>query len=149
MESSSYVTLANEYFSSYPSALVNRDTYRFGVIQPEANILQFIYEYVREIPAYADIDMDVNFTDESEESLTIKNTSRFAIPSDKNYRIEIALTENNVDPYPQTNYFADNSEGPMGGFEELPSPVSLRYNFVARTLEEVTNGLETRKVIVR
>ncbi len=87
MESSSYVTLANEYFSSYPSALVNRDTYRFGVIQPEANILQFIYEYVREIPAYADIDMDVNFTDESEESLTIKNTSRFAIPSDKNYRI--------------------------------------------------------------
>lgn len=58
-------------------------------------------------------------------------------------------TENNVDPYPQTNYFADNSEGPMGGFEELPSPVSLKYNFVARTLEEVTNGLETRKVIVR
>lgn len=139
MESSSYVTLANEYFSSYPSALVNRDTYRFGVIQPEANILQFIYEYVREIPAYADIDMDVNFTDESEESLTIKTTSRFAIPSDKNYRIEIALTENNVGPYPQTNYFADNAEGPMGGFEELPSPVSLKYNFVARTLEEITS----------
>ncbi len=48
MGSSSYVTLANEYFYIYPSALVNRDTYRFGVIQPEANILQFIYEYVRE-----------------------------------------------------------------------------------------------------
>lgn len=134
METPSYMDFANEYFNTYPSAVANRDTYRFGILEPDAEILEIVYRYLRDIPAYAEIDLAANISDDSDKVLTVTTTSRFAIPTENKYRIEITLTENKVGPYPQTNFFAGNAEGPMGGFEDMPDPVDLMFNDVARGL---------------
>jgi len=58
-----------------------------------------------------------------------------------NYRLGVIITEDNVtgtaSGYNQTNYYANNANGPMGGFEALPSPVpaaQMVYNHVGRAL---------------
>lgn len=46
-------------------------------------------------------------------------------------------TVNQLLDYDQTNYYANNANGAMGGFESLPDPVpasQLVYNFVARAI---------------
>ena len=46
-------------------------------------------------------------------------------------------TVNQLLDYDQTNYYANNANGAMGGFESLPDPVpasQIVYNFVARAI---------------
>jgi thiol-disulfide isomerase/thioredoxin len=58
-----------------------------------------------------------------------------------NLRFSCVITEDDVRgvtaAYNQVNYYANNVNGPMGGFESLPDPVpanQMVYNFVARAL---------------
>lgn len=58
-----------------------------------------------------------------------------------NFRFAVVLTEDQVkgtaEGYKQTNYYANNAYGPMGGFESLPNPVpaaQMEYNHVGRML---------------
>ena len=132
MESPSYIKIAQEYFTGYPSAIVNRDTYRFGVFSPETYILEAAYKMCREIPAFAEISMQANFTDDSHSAIDINTTTSFAIQSDDSYSVAFAVTQDNVGPYVQTNFFADNAEGEMGGWESKPDAVPCYYNDVAR-----------------
>lgn len=147
MQSKSYVKVANEYFDAYPKALINRDTYRFGVVEPDSILLEALYLYTRDIPAYADLNMDAAYADEAKTSLNIAITTQFAIPSDNSYRLEIALTEDNIGPYPQTNFFSGTPEE-MGGFENMTDPVMLTYNEVGRavyTCGEIEKGIVENK----
>lgn len=132
MVSRSYTPIADEYFSVYPSAIINRDTYRFGVFSPQAYLLEAAYTMAREIPAFASISADANFSDSSRSSIDINTTTSFAIQSDDSFSVAFAVTQDNVGPYDQTNYFANGSEGEMGGWENKPAEVSTYYNDVAR-----------------
>ncbi len=75
-------------------------------------------------------------------SVTIDATATFAtIFSSGDFRIAAVITEDHVtgtsSGYNQTNYYANNANGPMGGFESLPSPVpaaDMEYNHVGRAL---------------
>ena len=132
MESTSYIQISDEYFKGYPSAIVNRDTYRFGVFSPESYLLEGAYKMSRQIPAFADISITADFSDESHSAICVNASTSFAILSDDNFSLAFAITQDNVGPYDQTNYFADNSEGEMGGWESKPAEVSTYYNDVAR-----------------
>jgi len=135
MESKTYGEIAKKHFENYPSALVNRDTTRVGIIQPEAGILEIAYTYLREMPAYAEISMAASYTDENRSALSVNTSSHFAIDTEDTYSVIIALTENNVGPYKQENYFANYAEGiEMGGFETMEEQVSITFNDVARSL---------------
>lgn len=65
------------------------------------------------------------------------------------FKLGIIVTEDNVtgtsSGYAQTNGYANNKYGPMGGFENLPSPVpasQMVYDHVARQLIGGYNGKE-------
>lgn len=132
MESPTYIEIAREYFTGYPSAIVNRDTYRFGVFSPEKYLLETAYKMVREIPAFAKISMEACFSDDTHSAIDINTISSFAIMSDDTYSVAFAITQDNVGPYVQTNFFANNAEGEMGGWESKPDVVPTIYNDVAR-----------------
>lgn len=61
--------------------------------------------------------------------------------SSANYRLGVIISENNVtgtaSGYKQTNYYAGGNNGPMGGYESLPSSVpanQMVYQHVGRAL---------------
>lgn len=144
MEVRSYMDIAKKYFNSYPSALVNRDTYRYGVVEPDPELLETVYLFAKEIPAYANIDFKAVFTDDSKSELSITTISTFAVPTPDRHHIEIALAQNGIGPYDQTNYFADFAEGvEMGGFESLGNPVSMTFDHVGCTLKKAGSLPET------
>ena len=138
MESATYKEVAEKYFESYPNALVNRELSNVGIVEPNPELLDLAFNYVKDIPAAAEITLAAEYSDATESALSISTSSRFAIDTDDTYTVYIALTENNVGPYDQTNYFADYAEGfAMGGFEEMTDPVSLKYNDVARCIAAI------------
>ncbi len=64
-----------------------------------------------------------------------------------NYSMGVIISEDNVHGtatgYKQTNYYANNANGPMGGFESLANPVpaaQMYYNHVGRALVGGYNG---------
>lgn len=54
--------------------------------------------------------------------------------SDIDYGVGFILTEDNLGPYNQSNYFANGSKGPMYGWEDKPGYVSMVFNDVAREI---------------
>ena len=75
-------------------------------------------------------------------AVTINVNATFrTIFSAANFRLGVIISENGVrgttSGYKQTNYYALNAYGPMGGFEALPNPVpaaQMTYNHVGRNL---------------
>lgn len=66
------------------------------------------------------------------------------------YRLAYAVTEDNLTGYYQTNYYADNAGGPMGGWEDkAPITNDVVFNDIARGIfpdfygEEVTDIIST------
>lgn len=64
-----------------------------------------------------------------------------------NFRLGVIMTEDDVhgttSGYRQTNYYANNANGPMGGYESLANPVpaaQMTYNHVGRALVGGYNG---------
>lgn len=141
MESPTYIEIANKYISletaGYPNAIVNRDE-SLGLVCPESGMLDFAYNYAREITAIAKIEAEAVYN--GWEYIDVVTSTDFAIETDADYSIGLAITQNNVGPYRQTNYFADYAEGiEMGGFELLPEYVSMTYDDVAVSYYNIGN----------
>lgn len=130
MESETYVEVANKYFNSYPSAVLNRDTVALGLLYPEMDMVDFAYRYAKEITAIAKIEAEANFNEDNSK-ITVNTKTNFALETGGKYSVAVAFTQNNVGPYRQENYFADYAEGiEMGGFEQLPEKVEMTFDEV-------------------
>lgn len=141
MESPTYIEIANRYMPletvGYPNAIVNRDE-SLGLVYPESGMVDFAYKYAREITAIAKIEAEAVYN--GWEYIDVVTTTDFAIETEADYSIGLAITQNNVGPYRQTNYFADYSEGiEMGGFETLPEKVEMTYDDVAVSYYNIGN----------
>lgn len=134
-EYSSYI---NTYCSAgLPMATINRDVISIGAFTPEPVLVEFAYEYAKEVKAIAKIDLDAKYN-EDKTQLNVTTTTNFAIETNSNYTVYLVMTQDNVGPYKQTNYFSDYGEGvEMGGFELLDDPVELTYNDVAVCFESI------------
>ena len=119
--------------SGVPSALLNRsvDVYPF----PYEEVLEY-YEMVRRVPGLATVSATAEFSDDRS-ALNIHTTFAFCFDdnSEKSiYRLAYGITEDNVGPYNQTNYYS-GADYDYGGWEDKPESVSTIYNDVARQLE--------------
>ncbi len=124
--------------SGVPSALLNRsvDVYPF----PYEEVLEY-YEMVRRVPGLATVSATAEFSDDRS-ALNIHTTFAFCFDdnSEKSiYRLAYGITEDNVGPYNQTNYYSGEDEE-VGGWESKPNPASTMYNDVARQLNSY-NGI--------
>lgn len=133
MQVSSYDGFIN-YFNaagSYPGGIMDRT----HSITPDKATLETYFKYQRQIPSTANVTLKATFSDDEPTIIKIDTETEFSLTeSGASYTLAFVITENNVGPYSQTNYYAGGSSGNMDGWEKLGSKVSTYYNEVARDI---------------
>lgn len=134
MHCSTYEDIVQSYISGFPQALVNRDP-AFGAIQPDIKKLPVAYAIAHGV-TNSGVEVSSYLKDDGA-TLHVTATMASAIDTDNaDMSLSFVLTEDNVGPYMQTNYFNDKpSSGLAEWFETQPYVVELMYNDVARYLE--------------
>lgn len=130
MATATYNDLMNAVNAQYPSALINR----IYLTDPSPDYLEAAYQKQITLPAFAKISVEADYDSETR-VINIKSKTRFATPDKTHYIVNYVITSDNLGPYDQQNYYASGNEGPMGGFENMPNPVSLMFNDVALELQ--------------
>ena len=130
MQADSYAPLASIYHSSpgFPAATVNRGE----VFVPSTESFIEYYERVENEFAPAMIDVVAKYDDESK-SLTATATSAYSFDWDAApYSLAFVITEDNVGPYLQSNYFSGGQMGQtLEGWTDKAVDVLTMYNEVA------------------
>lgn len=121
-------------FTGYPGVIFERAL----VIDPQALETQ-LFGFVTVNPAA--ILVNGASYDEAAGEMTISVTADFLQNITGNWRLNVVITEDGVtgsgSGYNQANFYAGGSNGPMGGYENLPNPVPasmMVYDHVARAI---------------
>ncbi|UKB85656.1 choice-of-anchor J domain-containing protein [Chryseobacterium sp. MEBOG06] len=134
MEVAAYNTGAA--FSGFPG--MNVDRVFLGESVSTTDMTSYVNER-KNIVVPAQLDGSASL---SGDQLTFNASATFRTNfTNANFRFAVVLIEDGVKGtiagYKQTNYYANNAYGPMGGFEGLPNPVpaaQMEYNHVGRML---------------
>lgn len=126
-----YYGWSNSYVAGAPQATANRQT------RNNATKDEFIaaYNQIANHPCNAKMELNADYKDDSYNDAVMKVTTTFNEDIDNSlnkYGLAFVVTEDNVGPYMQLNYYSGGSQGAMEGFEDLPSKTPLIYNDVAR-----------------
>lgn len=126
--------------SGYPSALVDR----VSVIDPSEVEDDFLTRIL--VAPKALITNGATWNSTTRE-LKVSTSANFLAAANNNYKLGIVLTEDEVtgtgSTYNQANAYAGGANGPMGGFESLPSSVpaaQMVYDHVARAIKPSFTG---------
>lgn len=118
----------------YPSILANRN-----IVDDPSNMFAIYNATINDF-GFATLVPTVTYNN-STRVCSVAVAATFAAAMTGDYRLAVVFTEDNVtgttSTYAQTNYYAGGANGPMGGFENLPSPVpasQMQYDFVARQI---------------
>lgn len=129
-------------FTGFPSVLVQRQ----DLMDPSAMELPFLEAVT--IPTPATLENGAQF-DVNTGVLDVSVTAHFTSAVSGNYNLNAVVLEDDVtgtgSTYGQANAYAGGTNGVMGGFETLPSPVpaaQMIYNDVARGLLGGYYGLD-------
>ena len=128
-------------FSGYPNVVIGRrDANGFGVIEDIED--PFLDEVQKPAPLFLSAGLEY---DPSTRVMNINAYVTFLWDVEGEYHINLVLTEDGVtgtsSGYAQANAYAGGSQGPMGGYEFLPSPVpaeQMVYDHVARAVYGLT-----------
>jgi hypothetical protein len=131
MYTPSYISMLWRISGGLPKATMNRK----HEIDPNETALENYYQYEID-KARARILMEATWEDEQQTKAVIRTTTRFAQDMDGEFRIAYAVTENNVGPYLQSNYYSGVGYD-MGGFEQEGSYVNMLHDHVARSISAV------------
>ena len=134
MVNTDYDAAVGALISGYPSALVDRGP----EVDPSGMTNDF---YARlQTPPTAFIS-NTSTWDPNTRELAVTVTADFQMAADDNWKLACVITEDGVtgtdSGYDQANAYAGGSNGEMGGFELLPSPVpasQMVYDHVAREI---------------
>lgn len=134
----SYIDLVSAYMTGYPSCLINRDP-AIGVVQPDKNNLEMAYADIHGVAKQGVTVYESQLLENG--NIRVKAGMRSAVDiASSPLLLSLVITEDNVGPYTQTNYFLDRPSGGLtddfeeGGKYGVANP-QLIYNDVARHLE--------------
>ena len=148
MQITDYLKFVQDYISGFPTVLSNR-TYQFTPTSNYESICQYVdalYNYYKDYKSYANVDLESDFTIEvvkdkegkeiyKPNNVNFKATAEFALDG-SSHQLCFVLIENNVGPYPQQNYFSNNSYGiKMNGWEKKGGSVKWTFSDVARAIK--------------
>lgn len=124
----------SEYYcgGSVPSAVLNRWQSSYPAL--DYGFLDDI-EFVASIPAIASVTGTAEF-DAASRTVTVDTETKFSFDytdGDQNFILSYAITEDNVGPYEQHNYYSGTNEVP--GWGDKGETVVTYYNDVARQLD--------------
>lgn len=121
-------------FTGFPSATVGRT----AIIDPlaiESNFFSRIAEAPKSV-----IKVGASY-DESTRKMLVSPKITFKANASGSYKMAVVIVEDSVrgtaSGYAQANYYSGGGNGPMGGYENLPSTIpasQMTYNHVARVL---------------
>jgi len=141
MEAITYKNVINEYAAGYPSAIINRAWSSESVSIEE---FEQLYEYVSSIPAIANVEFTAAVSEDRKLAIDAKTSFAYDITGAKDkYALSIGITEDNVGPYTQTNYYNSDFQTQnfgevveeLEGWSDMPYEVEgVMYNDVARQL---------------
>ena len=121
-------------FQGFPSVVVDRN----DIIDPSE--MFDVYDAARAELNPFTLSHKITYDSVSRKAtITVKGSAAMTTKGD--YRFNVVLSEDGVKGtttgYAQTNYYANGTNGDMGGFEALPNPVPAKnmvYNHVGRAL---------------
>jgi hypothetical protein len=123
-------------FSGFPSSNVDRAILGGDVDQ---STFEQYYNDRKDLPTLSRVNGTVSST--GNDVTVVANAEFNTIISNNQLRLGVVMVEDNVtgtaSGYNQTNYYANNAAGNMGGFENLPNPVpadQMVYHYVGRAL---------------
>lgn len=130
--------------SGYPSGHVDR---KIVDVDPNTFLTNIQAVQNRRVPVAVAVETTY---DADTRTVTFTGTGSLSIATTVNdLRFSAVITEDSVTGpspgYDQINAYANNANGPMGGFENLPNPVPasmMVYDFVARALLGGFDGME-------
>lgn len=123
------------HFEGLPNCTVNRVGFNET---PMFSNLENVYLHMNPI-AEAGIDVTSSFA--NGKLVCEAETRFFASHTSSDYRVVFVVTENQL-PILQTNYYAGNARGPMGGFENMESPVQINVDDIARAIFPSPTGVK-------
>lgn len=125
--------LYNYFYSmGFPSCVLDRVPAL--LIDPAKEVLEPAFLERREIPSYADI--TIKSAEVEGNMLHVDVAANFAFDlNDANLRWAVAIKENNVGPYRQSNYYANGAMGELEGWDDKGSKVNTYFNEVGRNIE--------------
>lgn len=145
MQLTDYLNALSPYIpSGYPAGTVMRQV----AIDP-GDFETYYNQYIN-TPAWADVSVYAEWTDETHTSIyTMTNTTFATTTNNMNARLILVLIENDVHGttanYNQANYYAGGSAGAMSGYEMMPDPIpaaQMYYQEVARaTWDSPSDGI--------
>lgn len=129
MEIEGYRPYLDRYIDLYPSATIDRVT----LIDPAFSILEADFLTEAAVPAIASVGIDELTIMGS--MVFVKPTVQFAVPEDDTqYGWAYVITENNIGPYVQTNYYRD---GTLEGWDYTDPNVVMMYDEVAVAADHI------------
>lgn len=131
MTAQSFSQVENNFANGYPSAVMNR---QYRVFPYPASSVINLYNALSEVPALASVEATANIDPENENRLVFHTTTQFSFDytdAADRYTLAFAITEDNVGPYLQHNYFA-GEDVDMHGWQNMDEDASTIYNDVAR-----------------
>lgn len=136
MQCNAYAPFLQDYITGLPSSMINRE---IAIDPREKQQIIGIYEQQVNVPTYAGLEMICDYANEEKSSINFKATTTFAFDMTNNntYALSFVITEDEVGPYVQQNYYSGQPYD-YGGWESKPGAVSMRFNDVARGIKTYT-----------
>lgn len=125
------------HFEGLPNCLVNRQP---GDQYPSFENLN--NQFLR-MPTYcnAKIEVSAEYDAKTKKITAISTTQFLKSENSQDYRIVFFVLENQL-PLSQKNAYSGNARGPMGGFEDMPSPVMIGVDDVVRSVFPSSTGTQ-------
>lgn len=138
MAASSYASFAREYVNGAPSVSVNRNKSEYGEQDPNFDDLHAMYKHVISVPSLVKPAITAMSFNPGSKRITVEGSVEFGIDIESaDYAFAFVLTEDEVGPYNQENYYAPSYglSQKLEWWDEQPSPVSVLYGDVARYIK--------------
>lgn len=129
-----YDNFLGNYIAGYPNCMIDR---KVSTDPNETNLLNYYLEHIGD-PIYANIEVEAEPPVGNSSAIPVTAKVKFSVPHPGiDYRVAFVLTEDNVGPYAQTNYYAGGRQGAMGGWEKLPESAWVTFDHVARDVYSI------------
>ena len=121
---------------TYPSCDLNREERGLSV---DSSSFESYYQFGKMQKALGET--TITATELTQEGkLKVKTDTEFCYTGTHDYNIAVVLVEDSVAGYYQANYYSGGENGAMGGFENMPNPVSIIFQDVARGIYPSYDG---------
>lgn len=132
METNTYADFLNKYaVIGFPGSAINRSE----TTDPNTADLERIYKEIAKTQSYAEVTgLTADYSSE-DDRLNVNAQVNFLVPVENgDYSLAFVITEDNVGPYQQYNYYSGGAYGPMDGWEKYPMQQYWDFNEVARSI---------------